>query len=121
MRCAPPPFRHHGDATPEFVEELDRQQLVRCIDRFLQAKGIQRRQHFRAVEEILGMSYSHAHWLIQGTVDWTLPQLMQVARHYDMTLAEVIALLLGYPRPSGPRDGTMPTDAEAPHPKGDSS
>lgn len=95
---------------PELVEELDRLQLVRCIARFLQARGIHRRQHSRAVEEILGMSYSHAHRLIQGTADWTLPQIMQVSRHYDVTLTEVIALLLGSPPPIESRISWTSTD-----------
>ncbi len=102
---------------PELVEELGRQHLVRCIARFLRARGVQPRQQSRVIEQILGMSYSHTHRLIRGDVDWTVPQLMQLARHYDVTLAEVIAPLLGYPRPSGPQGSAMPR----PHPAGDSS
>lgn len=48
---------------PEPVEELDRQQLVRCIARFLQARIIQRRQHALAVQEILGATFHLSHHL----------------------------------------------------------
>ena len=48
---------------PEPVEELDRQQLVRCIARFHEARSIQRRQHSPAVQEILGVTFHLSHRL----------------------------------------------------------
>ncbi|WP_066334595.1 helix-turn-helix domain-containing protein [Azohydromonas lata] len=75
----------------------DRARVAACVCRFLRNRGVQHRQQSRTVQEILGMSYSHSHRLVKGTVDWTLPQLMQIARYYDLTLAEVIAPLLGKP------------------------
>jgi methylphosphotriester-DNA--protein-cysteine methyltransferase len=77
----------------------DRARVAACVCRFLRNQGVQHRQQSRVVQEILGMSYSHSHRLVKGTVDWTLPQLIQLARYYEVTLAEVIAPLLGNPLP----------------------
>lgn len=86
-------------ATNELDLSPDRERVAACVCRFLRNQGVHYRQQSRTVQEILGMSYSHSHRLVKGTTDWTLPQLMQIARHYEMTLAEVIAPLLGKPEP----------------------
>jgi AraC-like DNA-binding protein len=91
------PTEEVASALNEVDLSPDRERVAACVCRFLRNRGIQHRRESREVQEILGMSYSHAHRLVKGTVDWTIPQLMQIARHYDMTLAEVIAPLLGKP------------------------